>query len=109
VQAVETTLGARVCRRVATELAELAVTLLLYADDLLIVSRTLEGAQRLLDACVEFCARYGLAVHPGKSKVLPIGAPLGPPVTLAGRALPVVGAVRYLGLTLEATGALLDR
>ena len=101
VQAVTTTLGYRVLRRTALEIADVALSLLLYADDLLVCSRSIEGASRLVAGCAAFCAAEGLTIHPQKSKVLAIAVPTTTAVRLGDLPLPFVTGVRYLGLELS--------
>ena len=43
------------------------IPLLLYADDLVLVGRSRELAQRLLDALAVFCSRAGLTVNLAKT------------------------------------------
>jgi hypothetical protein len=70
----------------APSLAGLVVPLLLYADDLVLISTTQSGLQRLMDRLERFCEDRRLTVNIEKTKTLVFGARkrLKTPITLKG-------------------------
>jgi hypothetical protein len=48
----------------------LKISLLIYADDLVLFSKSAEGLQQSLDALSEYCKLWGLIVNPDKSKIM---------------------------------------
>ncbi len=46
---------------------------ILYADDLILCSDSLEGLQKLIDGLFEFCKKWHLIVSPAKTNVLIFG------------------------------------
>ena len=84
----------------APSLAGLAVPLLLYADDLVLMSTTQTGLQRLMDRLGHFCEDRGLTVNIEKTKTLVFGARkcLKMPITLKGAPIEQVESFKYLGL-----------
>ena len=85
------------------DLAGTPVHILLYADDIVLISESPEGLQRHLDALDEFCTHRGLTVNLGKTKVMIFHT--SPAVrstatfTAAGGAIEVVTSYVYLGVT----------
>ena len=51
-------------------LNDVAVSHLLWADDLVLMALDQQGLQKLLDCLHNFCASWGLAVNPDKTKIL---------------------------------------
>lgn len=94
------------------------VPLLLYADDLALLSTSQEGLQRQLDRLSGFCDRSGMAVQILKTKVMvfrpsqrgrsrpEVDAPV---LTYRGSPLEVVSEFRYLGFPLTSSLEQLDR
>ena len=81
--------------------------MLLYADDIILVSDTEEGLQQHLFALDDFCAQKGLTVNLGKTKAM-IFHTLAQvrqqtTLTLAGGEVEIVGSYVYLGITFTAT------
>jgi len=84
----------------APPLAGLVVPLLLYADDLVLISTTQSGLQRLMDRLERFCEDRRLTVNIEKTKTLVFGARkrLKTPITLKGMPIEQVESFKYLGL-----------
>ena len=86
---------------------------LLYADDMVLLSDTAAGLQTLLNALHTFCLASHLEVNVPKSEIVVFGAspwrPLpeaagGPaPWHYAGSELPVSTSFKYLGIDLHST------
>ena len=81
---------------------------LLYADDLALMSTTVEGLQRQLNILGAFADRWGLTVNIGKTKVVVFRPPrkqymagMSLQFTYKGNALNVVPSFRYLGVELH--------
>ena len=55
-------------------LASILIPLLLYTDDIVLISDSAEGLQRHLDALQEFCLQRDLTVNLGKTKVMVFNA-----------------------------------
>jgi hypothetical protein len=90
----------------APMLAGLAVPLLLYADDLALISTSRGGLQRLLNELEAFCTVRGLTVNIDKTKVVVFGsrAAMKEPVTYNNVPIEQVISFRYLGLELHQSG-----
>ncbi len=58
----------------APSLSRVMIPLLLYADDLIIMSTTAAGLQRQLDALQQFCHQRQLSVNLAKTKVVTFGS-----------------------------------
>ncbi|MFN7883799.1 MAG: RNA-directed DNA polymerase, partial [bacterium] len=75
------------------------VSLLLYADDLVLMAQSPEDLQVLLDVLHRFAVANHLTVNTQKTKVLACGAPnWRGHVSYGGRALPTVDDFVYLGV-----------
>ena len=84
------------------------VCVLLYADDIILVSDTQEGLQQHLFALDDFCAQKGLTVNFGKTKAMIFHTSAQvrqqqTTLTLAGGEVEIVGSYVYLGITFTAT------
>jgi len=79
------------------------VAILLYADDVVLLAKSQEDLQKLLDAVAAFFRRWRLEVNLSKTKVMAFGVrALGSVQVRWGRALvEEVDEYRYLGLLLE--------
>lgn len=81
----------------------------LYADDLVLLSSDAAGLQALLDATQAFCATTGLQVNVSKTEAVVCGASRWQPARgtapwcYAGGVLPVSLAFKYLGIVLHST------
>ena len=78
---------------------------LLYADDLVLLSRDRSGLQSLLDALHTFCATNGLRVNVDKTEAVVFGGrPRGRrPMLYQGQPVPQSKSFRYLGITMHST------
>ncbi|MCO5600752.1 hypothetical protein L7F22_054867 [Adiantum nelumboides] len=89
------------------DLADTPVHIMLYADDIVLVSESHEGLQRHLWILDDFCTRRGLTVILGKTKVLIFHASRQvrsrATFTLAGGRVEVTDSYVYLGTTFTAT------
>ena len=83
-----------------------AVPLLLYADDLVLLSHTRSGLQDLLDRLHEFCQQRRLSVNIEKTKAVIFcrgRVPSAQPVVYDEEAIEYVQSFRYLGIDLHQT------
>jgi len=91
-------------------LCDFLIWLLLFADDLVLMSETVAGLQNQLDALEIFCRDRGLTVNVAKTKVLtfvPLGTTAGL-LTYAGREIERVTSFKYLGVVVDASGNFSD-
>jgi exonuclease III len=86
-------------------LGELAVRLLLYADDLALMSHTRAGLQRQLDVLHAFCCERQLAVNVRKTKVVIFGKAKAncQDFIYDGAVIERLDSFKYLGIELHAT------
>jgi len=78
---------------------------LLYADDIMLISHSVEVMQRMLDICSEESACWDFVFNSRKSVVLRIGSRFErsrAPLNLCGAPLAYVGKVKYLGVIIAA-------
>lgn len=94
-----------VCRDLGARLTESQrVSLLLYADDLVLLAESPEELQRLLDALHSFTVSNHMTVNVSKSAILACGDPQWRgALTYAGEALPTVPKFTYLGVDFYAS------
>ncbi|MCO5594811.1 hypothetical protein L7F22_048845 [Adiantum nelumboides] len=102
-----------------SSLAGVMIPLLLYADDVVMISDTQEGLQRQLDALQRFCADRDLTVNLGKTKVITQAwvTRTDHQFTFRGEMVEQVQSYVYLGVTFtsprfslkQATDARLDK
>ena len=79
--------------------------LLLYADDIVLLGRTAEELQCLVDCLAKFCSVTGMTVNQAKTQVVVFRkgpTAVSPSFRYAGRALDVVDEYRYLGFYFHA-------
>ena len=95
------TLQKRASRRVAAKM----VTDADFADDISLLSDTVEKACKLLQAVEKECLHIGLGMNTKKTKVMPINIPAAEAIvtTLDGTQLEVVDDFKYLGAWLATT------
>ena len=98
-----------VCPGVALgpEAAAPRVTLLLYADDLVVLAETADSLQRALDAVGAWGARwhFSFGIGPDKTASMVFGArSQNFRFSLHGNALPCVSCYKYLGVTFQSSG-----
>ena len=84
----------------APTIAGIQVPLLLYADDLTLLSSSQRGLQNLLDRLHAFCEDRGLTVNVDKTKVVVLGGKsmLKEPLSFKGASVEQVESFPYLGL-----------
>ena len=75
---------------------------LLYADDMAVLSPSIKGLQKLLDACSAFCLEWDIKLNAKKTKNLMFGNKSPPlhKVRLHGTDIPWENKCKYLGVTL---------
>jgi len=74
---------------------------LLYADDILLLSRTVNGMQEMLDICDEFACDFDIKFNTTKSVAIRIGSRYNIQCSsfiLSGTEIKYVSAVKYLGI-----------
>ena len=89
----------------APELIGELVPLLLYADDLILMSTSKEGLQRQIDALADFCAGRQLEVNLSKTKIVVFETRRSDcaPFVFQGKVVERVEEYRYLGFVFHAT------
>ena len=75
-----------------------------FADDIVLLSPSRSGLQKLLNVCVDYCRKFCLNFNVKKSKVMIVGKRLNAnhvtPLTLEGSPLEFVTEYKYLGVVL---------
>ena len=88
------------------ELGDTQIHIMLYADDIVLLSESEHGLQGHLNALDDFCIKKGLVVNLGKTKVLIFHTSSQVrskcTLTLVGKKLEVVSSYVYLGVTFTA-------
>ena len=93
--------------RDAPSLSGVLIPLLLYTDDLIIMSTTAAGLQRQLDALQQFCHQRQLSVNLTKTKVVTIGSKAACHAFIFNsNEVERVESCKYLGCELHATKSL---
>ena len=89
----------------APTLGEVLVPLLLYADDLILMSTSAAGLQKQLHALASFCEQRQLTVNLSKTKIVVFESKQSevPDFTLNDAVVERVESYKYLGFTLHAT------
>ena len=83
------------------------VKLLLYADDLVLMSRTQQGLQKQLGELGKFSKERDLTVNVKKTKVVVFGSRVNTsPLLYDGLPIEEVASFRYLGVELHRSGLL---
>ena len=73
--------------------------IIVYADDIMLISRSPYGLKQLIDITFQFSLLYNdITFNPGKSYILRLGTDRKPPVSVRG--IPVTYAHEYLGVTI---------
>ena len=82
------------------------VKMLIYADDVVLVSQTGVGLQRGLKRIEEYSQKYGLKVNVEKTKIVVFksGKKRGNKFWYAGEKVEIVSTFKYLGLIFQETG-----
>ena len=91
-----TTLG------IGCHLRNIFLSILLYADDMALLSPSLKGLQKLLSATEHFCNEWDIMLNVKKSKNMVFGRDCSlPDLVLSGKAIDWVKTWTYLGVTLK--------
>lgn len=77
------------------------VSLLLFADDIVLLAESEADLQRSLAAVESWCRRWRLELNASKSEVMVVNGALAGTITCAGQPLKLVSQFRYLGLVLN--------
>jgi hypothetical protein len=87
------------------QLADIVINLLLYADDLALMSETPQGLQKQIDALSEFCVERQLVINVSKTKVVVFEKrhSAAPKFTYRRTTIERVQSFRNLGLELHST------
>jgi hypothetical protein len=87
------------------QLADIVVKLLLYADDLALMSETPQGLQKQIDVLFELCVERQLVINVSKTKVVVFEKHRSAALefTYGGTTIEWVQSFRYLGLELHNT------
>jgi hypothetical protein len=89
------------------DLAGTAMKLLLYANDLVLMSKLLWGLQKQLDELSVFCKERDLTVNVKKTKVIVFGSRVNSsPLHYDGKHVEEVASFRYLGIELHRSESL---
>ena len=79
-----------------------ALSIVLYADDIMLIAKSLQALQILLSVCETELLYLDMLINTKKSCCMRIGPrfnmPCAPVVTLGGDSLPWVDEIRYLGI-----------
>ena len=82
------------------------ITCLFFTDDIVLLSPSRHGLQKMLDICVSYCKSFCLDFNVKKSKSMVIGKSLTDaqfaPLTLNNEHLEFVNEYKYLGVQLRA-------
>ena len=87
------------------------ITVLKYADDLVLCAKTSEGLQAGLNALYEFCTTNSLTVNTEKSKEMYVSSKKSkklPILSYNHEALQFVNSFKYLGINISRTGKLTE-
>lgn len=79
--------------------------LMLYADDMVLLARSGDELQRMIDLMVEFSHRWRFEMHAGKSEVMIVNEPpRGRQWRLDGANMKTVAEFKYLGVEIQRNG-----
>ena len=87
---------------VGCHIRNMFLSILLYADDMCLISPSLKGLQRLLQITEKYCTDWDVMLNPKKSKNMQFGKKVEnlPFLQLDGKDLEWVGSWTYLGVTI---------
>ena len=90
---------------IGCHIAKLCVSVLLFADDICLISPTRSALQKMIDACSSYCSEYGLTFNCKKSKILVfngrhVDLDALKPLELNGTKIDFVSQIKYLGMTI---------
>ena len=85
------------------------IKILMFADDMAILSETKEGLQRGLESLENYCRKWGIKVNAAKTKVIVFkkgGGTVGTDLWyFKGKTLETVSAFKYLGYWVSKSGS----
>ena len=88
------------------KLADRPISILLYADDALILSRTPVGVRRALRSLAQYCKEACLTINYQKTKVMTFAKrPKTRPWSINGRKIEQVHCFKYLGIVFHDRGS----
>ena len=64
--------------KVGTSIHGLFTGVIMYADDIILLSPTVSGLQKMVDECTEYCNNLGVAINAEKTEFLASGVPANP-------------------------------
>ena len=84
---------------------DMCLSIILFADDLVLVAPTRSALQRLIDSCSDYCTKLGITFNSGKSKVMVFGKckvdlESIQPILLNNSKVEVASRIKYLGTTI---------
>ncbi|XP_048480375.1 uncharacterized protein LOC125489232 [Plutella xylostella] len=87
--------------RIGCHIGDVYINNLSYADDMVLLSPSIEGLRRLLDTCARYAEAHGLKYNEKKTEMMVFRSGKGPervlPLFLRGAPVRVVETFRYLG------------
>ena len=92
-----------------TYVINVCISCIFFADDIVLLSPSRHGLQKLLNICVAYCAKFCLDFNVSKSKVMVVGKRLGDDMRslqLNDASLEYVNEYKYLGVHLLAHNGL---
>ena len=88
------------------QLSNTKVQVLLYADDIVMVTGRKEDIQKKLEVLTAVMNKWGMRIHLGKTKVMVVSSvEEGCSVTIDGEKIEEVQSLKYLGLSISADGS----
>jgi hypothetical protein len=84
---------------------ETNVSILVYADDIILISPNDSHLQRLLNTCTQFSSDWLLKFNPNKSHIISFGKPIFPNTifTLSNLPLTESNSIKYLGIEINSS------
>ena len=92
-----------------THVINMCISCIFFADDIVLLSPSRHGLQKLLDICVKYCEQFCLDFNVTKSKIMIVGKALNSEVMqlkLHGVPLEIVCEYKYLGIHLYVNNGL---
>ena len=93
-------------KKIGCHIYKLFLAIILFADDICLLAPTRSALSKLVDICTDYCAKYGLAFNPKKSKIMffskkHVDLDCLKPVFIDGRKIDYVGSITYLGTNIR--------
>ena len=87
----------------------LKISLIMYADDTVLLSDSRVKLQNLLNCYINYCENWKLCINPDKTKVIIFGKNYSKPnIKIYGKNLEVVNSFKYLGITFNKSGRMMQ-